>query len=105
MKKIFIGIGILCFVVLYIIQVPIYPPPQHAINQPVINFLNGQTITCPDYSLTISQLAHSVDDPIILGGISPCSSVVGGPAYEMYKGLFYIGWIIGAICIFYGISK
>jgi len=106
MKGVGIVIGILCILFLYIIPVPIYPQPHPVIAQPVINFLNNQPVVCNfNPMLTISQMDHSIDDPIILNGISACSMVIGGPAYEMYRGLFYIGWIIGAICIFYGISK
>jgi hypothetical protein len=99
-------VGILCILFLYTVPVPIYPHPQPVLGQGVANFLNNQPVTCnSNPMLTISQMDHSIDDPVIMGGFSACSTVIGGPAYDMYRGLFYLGWIIGGLCLFYGVSK
>ena len=54
--------------------------------------------------LPISTVAGSVNDPLIFGSLL-CSIIVGGATYQPYLGLFYAGWIVGIICILYGISK
>jgi len=104
MKAVYIAAGIVIILFLYVVPVPVYPTP-HSVMGTVFSF-SGQQISCPtSYSLTISALAQSVNDPLIIGGLSACSVIVGGQTYGMYQGLFYVGWIIGIICLLYGVSK
>jgi hypothetical protein len=104
MKGKYLVAGIAVILFLYVIPVPVYPTP-HPVMGSVLSF-SGQQITCPSsYSLTISALAQSVNDPLIIGGLSACSVIVGGQTYGMYQGLFYVGWIIGIICLLYAVSK
>jgi hypothetical protein len=105
MKKIEIVVGIICILFLYTIPVPIYPPP-HSIYVGTSGASTGQIMPCSQPStLTISQLSGSVSNPFVMGSMSTCSSAIGGPSYELYTGLFYIGWIIGILCVLYGFSK
>jgi len=107
MKKTILIAGIICILFLYTVPVPIYPPPHSVLGTTTyMDYSTMQTKSCPDYSfLTISQLSGSVSDPIIMGGVSACSTIIGGPSYELYTGLFFIIWIIGILCILSGFSK
>jgi len=107
MKASLLIIGVLCILFLYTVPVPIYPQPHTVMgSNTYTDFSTGQTLPCPQYSsLTISQLSGSVSDPVIMGGLSACSIIIGGPAYELYTGIFYVGWIIGALCVLSGFSK
>jgi len=102
MKKILIVIGIICILFLYAIPVPVYPVPYSDHMNPGDLGLS-QCSSNP--TLTISQLSGSVSNPMLVGSLNTCESTIGGPSYELYTGLFYVGWIIGILCILSGFSK
>ncbi|MGA2934067.1 MAG: hypothetical protein ABSD81_02810 [Methanomicrobiales archaeon] len=97
----FVIIGILCIIALYSVPVPVYPPPtipSIVASSPLCGKTTNQIY------LPISTLANSISDPLLVGGLL-CGIIVGGPTYQLYNGLFYAGWIVGAICIIYGLSR
>jgi len=99
MNKIVIVVGILCILFLYAIPVPVYPVPYSS-HMSVGDLGLSQCSSNP--TLTIAQLSGSVSNPMTVGSINTCASMIGGPSYELYSGLFYIGWIIGILCVLYG---
>ncbi len=111
MKKTILIVGIICILFLYTIPVPIYPPPHPVLRATTyLDYSTMQIKSCPDYSfLTISQLSGSVSEPIVMGsvmgGLSVCTTIIGGMSYALYTGLFFAIWIIGILCVLYGFSK
>jgi hypothetical protein len=75
-----IVIGILCIGALYVY-------PVYTSSAPLVGH----------YSLTVSSIASLCDNPFM--------ALLGGSSCEFYKGLFYIGWLVGIILIIYGLSK
>ena len=73
-------LGIIIIGALYMI--PIYPTSSS---------FGGQ------YSLTVSSVSSMCDNTFI--------ALLGGSSCQFYKGIFYLGWISGAILIIYGLTS
>ena len=86
-----------------IIRTQSTPPKRNSVNFGFVFFgiiIVGIMYTIPfsnvgGYQFTLSSLASLCENPLI--------SILGGSQCQIYKSLFYIGWIVGIIFIALGL--